>query len=89
MVMRPTTEETVAEIVRRQIDAALRNAISSSDHSARLEQQIADYERRYNVPSAEVHQRIEDGLLEEDLNVCDWLIALDCLAYERRTIECL
>lgn len=66
---------------------SLREALANAEHTrpehcARLKQELAVYEQKYKISSAEVHQRIEDGLLEEDLDVCDWLMLLAMFDYE-------
>jgi hypothetical protein len=84
MVVTPqSTERSVSATVEKLREGLMAQEQTRGEHLARLEQQIAAYEKKYRIPSTEVHQRIEDGLREEDLGVCDWLIALDCLAYER------
>ncbi len=83
MVTRQKPEPSVSATVDRLIAELAAQALTRDDHVARLEREIAAYEEKYKIPSAEVHQRIEDGLLDEDLDVCDWLITLDILEYER------
>lgn len=51
-------------------------------HRRELGERVAAYERRFGFPSAEIHQRIDDGSLHEDFDVCDWLMTLSALGYD-------
>jgi hypothetical protein len=44
-----------------------------------LRARIAANEAHYGLPSAEVHQAIDDGRIEETHQVCKWLIDIDLL----------
>ena len=44
-----------------------------------LKQRIADYEGEFGFPSAEIHERIDNGTLREDERVCDWLMTIAAL----------
>jgi hypothetical protein len=44
-----------------------------------LRARIAEYERQHGFASADVHQAIDDGRLEETHDVCTWLIDIDLL----------
>ena len=41
---------------------------------AELRAQVAAYEKRYGMTAVEAHEAIDRGDLEEDLDVCDWLL---------------
>lgn len=40
----------------------------------RLRARVEGFERRYGIPSAEVHAAIEAGRLRETDEVCDWIL---------------
>ncbi|MDI3340000.1 MAG: hypothetical protein QJR03_05645 [Sphaerobacter sp.] len=41
---------------------------------AALRARVADFERRFALPSDRVHEAIEDGSLVETEEICDWII---------------
>ena len=45
-----------------------------------LEAQVLAYEQKYGIPSADVHDAIDDGRLVETEEVCDWLLDFEMLA---------
>jgi hypothetical protein len=66
-----------AEIARLRAQAA----------DAALQQQFAEenrrtverFEAKYGIPSAEIHQAIDDGRLEETFEVCQWIFEYELL----------
>ncbi len=39
-----------------------------------LRSRVLACEERFGIPSSEVHEAIEDGRLQETLEVCEWLM---------------
>ncbi len=78
-----STDRPVSIVVDSLLADLANNERDRAEQISRLEQKVRSYEQQFAIPSAEVHQRIEDGLLVEDLAVCDWLMALAILDYER------
>lgn len=50
-----------------------------TEYREELATRIADYERRYGVPSDAVHAAIDRGELVETHEVCEWLMDVDLL----------
>jgi len=50
------------------------------DELAALQGRVAGCERRYGLPSAQIHDAIAQGLLEETAEVCTWIIEYELLA---------
>jgi hypothetical protein len=40
---------------------------------------VARFEVKYGIPSAEIHQAIDDGRLEETFEVCQWIFEYESL----------
>lgn len=53
------------------------------EHVEALESRIAEFERRYGVPSSRIHQAIDSGELYESLEVCDWIMDVELLQRAR------
>lgn len=47
--------------------------------TARVQQALSDYERRYELPSDHVAQALRDGRLHETADICDWLVQIDLI----------
>ncbi len=45
-----------------------------------LRSRVLAYEEQFGISSAEVHEAIEDGRLQETLDVCKWIIDSERLA---------
>ncbi len=45
-----------------------------------LEAQVLAYEKKYGIPTSDVHDAIEDGRLIETEEVCDWILDSEMLA---------
>lgn len=41
---------------------------------------IREMEEKYGIPSAELHEAIDDGRIQETFEVTTWLMAIDLLA---------
>lgn len=48
-----------------------------------LEARVLAYEQKYGMPSADVHQAIEDRRLVETLEVCEWLMDVEMLEWNK------
>jgi hypothetical protein len=48
-----------------------------------LKAQVLAYEQQFGIPSSEVHEAIDDGRLDETLEVCNWLIDIDMLEWNK------
>ncbi len=44
-----------------------------------LRSRVLAYEAQFGIPSSEVHEAIEDGRLQETLEVCKWIIDFERL----------
>lgn len=53
------------------------------DSVSALEAQILAYEQKYGIPSSEVHEAIESGQLRETLEVCNWLLDIEMLEWNK------
>lgn len=51
----------------------------------RLRAEIRNYERKYEIPSSEIHDRIDNGKLEETADVSNWIFAVNKLARAEST----
>lgn len=45
-----------------------------------LRSRVLAYEEQFGIPSSEVHEAIDDGRLQETLEVCKWIIDSERLA---------
>ena len=50
---------------------------------AELEAQVLAYEQKYGIPSSEVHEAIDAGRLDETEEVCNWLIDIEMLEWNK------
>lgn len=48
---------------------------------AALRRRVRAYEEQFGIPSDEVHEAIEDGRLQETLEVCDWIMDIELLTW--------
>jgi hypothetical protein len=46
---------------------------------AELESEIGAYELRFGFPSCELRGRLQQGLLKETAEICQWLIAYEAI----------
>lgn len=44
-----------------------------------LRQEVADYERKFGIPSSELHTALRHGQLTETGEVCRWIISYELL----------
>ena len=44
-----------------------------------LRSRVLAYEEQFGIPSSDVHDAIEDGRLQETLEVCEWIIDFERL----------
>jgi len=63
------TRSLAAELIRRR--AIL---LEHAQTVERLRERVAGFERRYGIPSNEIHAAIEQGRLDETEEVCDWIL---------------
>lgn len=45
-------------------------------YAGKLDDRIAEYERRYEMPSDEMAERVNNGTLQETDDIASWLMAL-------------
>jgi hypothetical protein len=50
---------------------------------AALRSRVLAYEEQFGIPSSEVHEAIEDGRLQETLEVCDWIMDIEILQWSK------
>ena len=50
-----------------------------------LRSRVLAYEEQFGIPSSEVHEAIEDGRLQETLEVCDWIMDFEVLEQALRS----
>ena len=62
--------KTIAEIVKR-------GSRASNGQTVVLDQRIREFEMRYEMTSAELHQRLRDGSQRETADIAKWLFLLD------------
>jgi hypothetical protein len=48
-----------------------------------LEARVLAYEQQFGIPSSEVHEAIDSGRLQETLEVCNWLIDIEVLEWNK------
>jgi|GEM_PF-2722291 len=84
--MATTRKNPVAPDFTRRVLEVVENYRTAPDRLARderylanLRDEIREYEQRYNLKSAEIHDRIDDGTLVETLDVGHWIIAVNKL----------
>jgi hypothetical protein len=70
----------IAERLQRELDAQPRPTM---EDIARLEARVREFERRYEMPSDEVHEAIEDHRLHETADVVQWIFAIRALERAR------
>lgn len=70
----------VAARLRRELDA---QSDPTAEDIARMEAVVAEFECRYEIPSAEVHEAIEDHRLRETADVVQWIFAIRALERAR------
>lgn len=51
--------------------------VDRAGHRHELRNRIEGYEKKFGMKSHEVHRAIDQGRLEEDQEVCHWLIDYD------------
>ncbi len=44
------------------------------EHVNTLRSRVLAYEEQFGIPSCDVHEAIEDGRLQETLEVCKWIM---------------
>ena len=75
------TAAEVSKLLRRARDDAPSRP-SAADLEL-LESRVLAFERRYEIPSAEVHEAIEDHRLRETADVVEWIFAIRALERAR------
>jgi hypothetical protein len=50
---------------------------------AALRSRVLAYEEQFGISSSEVHEAIEDGRLQETLEVCDWIMDIEILQWSK------
>lgn len=66
----------IAERLHRERDA---RPLPSAEDIAQLEARVREFECRYEIPSDEVHEAIEDHRLHETADVAQWIFAIRAL----------
>lgn len=82
MILKGRGECTPSDAARellRDAEALRRHARSMHD----LEQRVAAFEQRFDMPSSKIHEAIESGALRESADVCTWIMDYELLEHVR------
>ena len=72
-------EAEVARLRAQMKDVALQQQFDEENRRT-----VERFEAKYGIPSAEVHQAIDDGRLEETFEVCQWIFEYELLSRAER-----
>ncbi len=73
MLQQITIQTTDAERLKPLIQSAIRNQLEDVEHGIQLtNQRLANFEKKYNMSTAEFERRFHPGDLEETLDFIEW-----------------
>jgi len=83
MTIGTNTGLSAAEVSARLLQEIEARPRPTEQDIAQLEGRVREYERRYEIPSNEVHEAIEDHRLHETADVVQWIFAIRALERAR------
>ena len=73
MLQRITIQTSDAKRLKPLLKSAIRNQLEDVEHGIQLtRERLANFEKRYNMSSAEFERRFHPGDLEETLEFIEW-----------------
>ena len=80
MLNQVTIQSQTKKPIKPLIEIALQNQLKSLKHGIRrTKQQLATFETRFGMTSAEMESRLKSGQMEETLDTIDWCMELEAL----------
>lgn len=80
MLQQVTIHSQSEEAIKPLVEVAIRNQLKSLKHSIeRTKEQLAAFESRFGISSAEMERQIKSGEMEETLDSIDWGMELAAL----------
>jgi len=80
MLQQITIQSRTSRPLKPLVELAIRKQLSSLRHGiARTRQQMAEFEARYGMSTAEMERRLQTGELSETLATIDWCMELAAL----------
>jgi hypothetical protein len=72
--------QTGKESIKPLVEIAVRNQLKSLKHGIeRTKEQLAAFEQRFGISTAEMERRLKAGSLEETLDTIDWCMEIEAL----------
>jgi hypothetical protein len=66
--------------IKPLVEIAVRNQLKSLKHGIeRTKEQLAVFEQRFSMSTAEMERRLKDGSIDETLDTIDWCMELEAL----------
>ena len=80
MLQQITIQSQADQPLKPVLEVAIRNQLKSLKHGiARTREQLAAFEIRFGMSTAEMEQRLKSGEMEESLDTIDWYMELEAL----------
>jgi hypothetical protein len=80
MLQRVTIQSQTGKAIKPLVEVAIRNQLKSLKHGmARTREQLASFEARFGMSTAEMERRLKSGEMEETLDTIDWCMELETL----------
>ncbi len=80
MLQQVTIHSQAQETIKPLVEVAIRNQVKALKHGIqRTKEQLAAFETRFGMSTAEMERQLKSGKMEETLDTIDWCMELAAL----------